>query len=388
MPSAAERYVLLGLRLGRHEEGLVDSYCGPPELAAAVETELLFEPAGLVEQAETLLAGLDDGWLRDQVLGLRTYAGVLAGESIAYSDEVERCYGVRPERVSTDHYAAAHQSLEALLPGSGSLTERFQAWRSTRLVRPEQIVPAAREVTEALRARTGDLVELPEGEQAEVVEVRDEPWQAFNFYLGGLRSRVAVNVDLPTTGDDVVELAAHELYPGHHTERAVKEQRLLREQGLLEESIQLVPTPAALVTEGIAETGPAFVLDDELVDRLEAILRRHGVDEDLREARAVRQAWRPLRRALLDVALLIHEDGRPDVDGLAYFQRWALDSAEEAAHGVRWLSDPSSRAYAITYSAGGDLCRAWTAGDPARFARLLGEHVRVRELQATVSSAA
>jgi hypothetical protein len=33
--------------------------------------------------------------LRDQVVGPRTYAGVLAGESGSYADEVEGCYGVR-----------------------------------------------------------------------------------------------------------------------------------------------------------------------------------------------------------------------------------------------------------------------------------------------------
>ena len=35
----AERYLRLGLRLGRHVDGLVDSYAGPPELATEVESE-------------------------------------------------------------------------------------------------------------------------------------------------------------------------------------------------------------------------------------------------------------------------------------------------------------------------------------------------------------
>ena len=34
-------YLQLGLRLGRHVDGLVDAYYGPPELAAAVEAEPL-----------------------------------------------------------------------------------------------------------------------------------------------------------------------------------------------------------------------------------------------------------------------------------------------------------------------------------------------------------
>jgi hypothetical protein len=80
-PSATERYLRLGLQLGRHVEGVVDAYFGPAELAAAVGAEPLVDPPALVSAAEAQLGDLEDGWLRDQVVGLRTYAGVLAGEA-------------------------------------------------------------------------------------------------------------------------------------------------------------------------------------------------------------------------------------------------------------------------------------------------------------------
>ncbi len=91
MASAAERFLLLGLRLGRLEDGLVDSYSGPEDLARQVEAEPLSDPAALAAEADALVADLEDCWLRDQVRGLRTYAGVLAGEELSYCDEVERC---------------------------------------------------------------------------------------------------------------------------------------------------------------------------------------------------------------------------------------------------------------------------------------------------------
>ena len=75
--SGAERYLQLGLQLGRHVEGIVDAYYGPPELASAVEGDSPVDPRALVSTAELLLGELEDGWLRDQVVGLRTYAGVL-----------------------------------------------------------------------------------------------------------------------------------------------------------------------------------------------------------------------------------------------------------------------------------------------------------------------
>src|SRR5207237_814352 len=134
-----------------------------------------------------------------------------------------------------------------LLPGSGELAPRYEDWKRARLVSAGRVVPALRDVAEVLRERTGQLLDLPEGEELELDAVRDEPWWAFNYYLGGLRSRVVANIDAPTTADDVVELAAHEAYPGHHTEHAAKEQRFMRERAEFEESIQLVPTPAALL---------------------------------------------------------------------------------------------------------------------------------------------
>jgi hypothetical protein len=47
-------------------------------------------------------------------------------------------------------------------------------------------------------------------------------------------------------------VVAHEAYPGHHTERVMKEDKLYLGEGRLEHSIALSNTPSALVSEGIA----------------------------------------------------------------------------------------------------------------------------------------
>ncbi len=56
-----DRYLLLGLRLGRHIDGLVDAYYGPPAVADAVSAEPLVAPALLVAAARELLASIDAG---------------------------------------------------------------------------------------------------------------------------------------------------------------------------------------------------------------------------------------------------------------------------------------------------------------------------------------
>jgi hypothetical protein len=49
---------------------------------------------------------------------------------------------------------------------------------------------------------------------------------------------------------------------------------------------------------------------------------------------------------------------------------------------IRFLNEPTSRSYVLTYSAGRELCRAYVADEPERFRRLLTEQVRVGDLLA------
>jgi hypothetical protein len=379
--TAAERYVRLGLRLGRHVDGLVDAYYGPPEIKREVDAEPVADAATLAADADELLGDLEDGWLRDQIRGLRTCAGVLAGEELSYSDEIEGCYGVRPTPPDHEAYSAAHARLDELLPGDGELVDRLESFRASQRVPQDRLVPALAALVDDLRRRTRSLVDLPEGERLDLEEVHDEPWWAFNYYLGDLRSRVVVNVDIPTSAYDLVDLAAHEVYPGHHTEHALKEQLLVRDRGLLEESIQLVPTPQAVLSEGIAETGREIALDGDGEAAAVATLRRHGITYDDR-APAVHDALRAVHRVSLDAALMIHEDGASVEDAEAYVRRWSLATPERARNTVRFVTDPTWRAYVITYSAGADLCRAYVGGDRPRFVRLLTEHVRIGDLAA------
>jgi hypothetical protein len=382
--TVAERYLLLALRLGRHVDGLVDSYYGPAELQQQVEAEGTIDAAQLAADGDALLAELSDGWLYDQVKGCATYAHVLAGDDISYVDEVEGCYGVRPELVDTSVYEEVHAKLDELLPGDGSLFERRQGWRKQHLVDGALAVPVLNDLLPILREAARGFVELPEGEALTLDPVTGEPWWAFNYYQGDLRSRVVMNIDVPTTGLDLIHLAAHEVYPGHHTEHAVKEQLLARDQGAIEESLQFVPTPQAVVSEGIAETGEDL-LDDETRAAAYDVLRKHGIAVSPELGERISKTLEPLRSVGLDAALMIHQHGASHEEAQAYIERWNLVPPDQAKHSVSFATDPTWRAYVVTYSAGRDLCRAYVDGDPARFTKLLTEHVRIGDLLAAAS---
>jgi hypothetical protein len=378
--SVAERYLRLGLQLGRHVDGIVDAYYGPPELAAAVDAESPAEPQALVAVAEGLLGELDDGWLRDQVAGLRTYAGALAGEPRSYADEVEGCYGVRPAHTDEAVFTAAHEQLEELLPGGGPLAGRYERWQASIRIPTEHVERTVAAVIEEARTLTRGLVDLPAGEEVVLEIVRDEPWLAFCSYRGDLRSRIAVNVDLPMSAIALLVLAIHETYPGHHAERAAKEHLLVRGRGLLEETLVAVPTPQSLISEGIATVAPALLLEGDGGAALAAVVHDAGIELDLAHALAVERALEPCRWVELNAALMLYDAGAGEAEARAYLERWGLLTPELAAHLIRFLDEPTSRTYIVTYPAGRELCRSYVAGEPERFRRLLTEQVRVRDL--------
>ena len=373
-------YIRLGLRLGRHVDGLVDSYYGPPELLRCVDAEPLRDPVELVQDAEGILAETDDQWLTAQVVGLEAVGRKLAGEEIPYLEEVERCYGTRPELVPETVFEQAHAELDEVLPGVGSLAERYQAWREANPLPPEVLEPAMKSIAQDVRERTRDLYGLPEGEDAQLDFVTDEPWSAYNYYLGGLRSRVAVNLDVPMVPSFITELMTHELYPGHHTEHAWKEQLHVREAGRIEESILLIGTPQSLIAEGIARLASEMLVDDE--DELTAHhLIPLGIDYDAESAAQIRRAKAPLDFvAGTNAAILLHDRGLPEDEVRAYLQQWRLMSDSLVDQSMRFISDPMWRAYVPTYSEGYRVCGAWVGGDRERFKRLLTEQLTPADL--------
>jgi hypothetical protein len=172
---------------------------------------------------------------------------------------------------------------------------------------------------------------------------------------------------------ELLVLATHETYPGHHTERSSKEHMLVRSRGLLEETLVLTPTPQSLIAEGIAVLAPYMLLEGDGATALAAVVHDSGIELDLDHALAVKRALDPCRWAEVNAALMLHEDGASEDDAHAYLECWGLMEPQWAAHMIRFL----------TYPAGRELCGAYVAEDPERFRRLLTEQVRVRDLLET-----
>ncbi|HET9733043.1 MAG TPA: hypothetical protein VFP54_10250 [Acidimicrobiales bacterium] len=394
MAGPVTRYISLGLALGRHIDGMVDAYYGPPELARRAAAGSPVPPADLVAEATSLLAAIDAGepeggetldddrrrWLRAQVRGLRTSARILAGETIGYVEEVEECYGVAPARADEDTFAAAHRRLDSVLPGSGPLADRYVAWRQTQAVPVDLLPSALSSLAEELRGRTRASFGLPDGEAVDFELVTGQPWSGFNYYLGDLRSRVAINVDLPVLSTSLAHLVAHEAYPGHHTEHTRKEVGLVRHRRHLEETIFLVGTPQCLLAEGLADLGLEVIMGRRPEAEVALHLRPLGVPYDAEVAAAASEAGEDLGMVRSNAAFMLHADGADPDEVVDYVSRWALLDRPRAEKSVSFLMDPTWRSYITCYVEGFRLCRRYVGGDPSRFARLITDQLVPEDL--------
>jgi hypothetical protein len=87
----------------------------------------------------------------------------------------------------------------------------------------------------------------------------------------------------------------------------------------------------------------------------------------------------------VDAALMLHDAGASEAEAHAYLERWGLMTSQLADHVIRFLTEPTSRTYILTYPAGLELSRTYVAGEPERFRRLLTEQVRIGDLLETAA---
>lgn len=380
-------YLLLGLRLGRLVDGFVDSWFGDPALSRQVDDEPPADPATLAATARSLRAELGSAdlsparrrFLDGQLGALACAADRLAGTEMPFLEEIHRYFDVEVELTDTEVYAAIHDEIAALLPGSAPLPERVTAFQEHDRVPPDDLVRATRAISDELRTRAHALYDLPDGESVEYEAVTDRPWNAFNRYHGGFRSSIALNADVRHRMAALPLLVTHEAYPGHHTEHSRKERLLVDEQGHAEQTIALINTPQCLMAEGLAEAALPAVLGEGWGRWTQDLLADLGLVLDGELSELMLNRTMLLMAARQDAAILLHDRGASPDDVVAYLRRWMLVDEQRASHAVRFLTDPLWRAYTTTYIEGSRRVRSWIGARPEgqsvadRYRRLLDE---------------
>jgi hypothetical protein len=316
----------------------------------------------------------------------------MAGEPIGFVAEVASYFQVDVVLGDEAVYAAAHADLESLLPGTGTLAERYAAHRRREECPPDRLETAVHALSSALRDRVRGQYGLPEVETVQYEVVTDKPWSGFNYYEGNYRSRVAINADLPHRLSQLPHLVAHESYPGHHTEHCRKERGLVERAARTEHTVFLVNTPECLMAEGLADLGVQASIGDGWGPWAAEILGDLGLRFDGHLAERIAAAAAPLNRVRQDAAVLLHDRGADADEVAAYIQRWSLVSSERSRQQLRFLTDPLWRAYISTYVEGFDLLSRWLDARPAdqpvadRFVRLLDEPLTPRAVAAELAA--
>lgn len=387
-------YLLLGLRLGRHVDGFVDCWFGDPGLSRQVAAEPLTDPRELAGHAARLRSELDGSdlarsrrrFLGAQLTALELGATRLAGAAVPFLAEVEAYFETRIGLGDPDHYAAVHEEIGALLPGNGDLRGRVEAFYERNTIPPGKLQRAVQAVSDELRARARPLFDLPEHERVEYEVVTDQPWNAFNHYLGGFRSSIALNAEAGRSIAALPLIATHEAYPGHHTEHCRKEAGLVDALGHGEQCISLVNTPQCLIAEGTAELAVTALLGDGWGPWTARILADQGVYIDGEQVERMLNLIRRLMPARQDAAIMLHDQAADPGDVADHLERWLLLPADRARQMVRFMTDPLWRAYSTTYVEGARLVADWLAARPAgvpiakRYRQLLDEPLTPADL--------
>ena len=404
----ARDYLLLALRLDRHLPGTVDGYFGPADLKARVDGEQLRPATHLAEDAVALRGRLAGevaepdrrDWLDLQLAALETLARACAGEPIGYLEHVGRCLAVVPGRRPPELFQDAAGRLDSLLPGTGDLASRLAAEDESWTVPPERVPAIADALVSRFRQRAAGEFELPPGEDLQLRMVRNQPWSGYNWYDGGYRSRVDINLDLPIRLPSLIGTVAHETYPGHHLEHARKEQVLVEGLGHLEAAILLINTPECLISEGLANAGRDLAVlpeeRDQLLDELAGLARVPLAGDASSLAASIgRQASIARQRSILEetrvnAALMLHEDGRPRDEVRDYLVEVGRLAPASADKRLEFMEHPLWRTYIVVYPEGESLVRRWldmvpAARRPARFGRLLAEPLTPPAIEAEIA---
>jgi hypothetical protein len=379
-------YLRLTLEINKHIDGYVDAYLGPPELKAEVESAPKKAPALLLDDLKQLQQQLPDGDEDRRRYLLATFRAIdcslrlLNGERLDYLDEVHRLYDIRPQQVDETVFTAAHQELDTLLPGDGNLAERIEARRQRYELEAEQVLPLVELARAETRRRTQELIRLVPGEEVEVRLTSNQPWSAYNWYLGRGRSLIEFNTDVPISALGLLSTFAHEAYPGHHTEHQLKECHLYQEKGYAEQAAFLLHSPAAVIAEGIATTAVQIIFPSgsEHEWNETVLLPAAGLPvESAAHMQRLERAGRLLRYVRGNAAILYHSGQIGERQAIDYIQTYALAGEKRARQSFRFLSNPLFRSYIFTYTEGYDLIRqASENGDKtAVFLRLLTQQM-------------
>lgn len=391
MNDVAREYVQLVLALGVHDADYVDAYYGPPAWRTRVEADApsleeirrragdaVARLAEVEPETDDPLLSLRRRFLATQLRSLKARARMVEGEVLSFDEESRALYDAVAPMLPARHFDSLIAELDDLLPGRGSIPERYHAYRSAFVIPADRLDRVFSAAIAECRTRTRRHIPLPREERFTVEYVTDQAWSAYNWYRGGYRSLIQVNTDLPIYIDRAVDLACHEGYPGHHVYNTLLEQHLVRGRDWVEYSVYPLFSPQSLIAEGSANFGieMAFPDSQRTVFERDVLYPLAGLPPERAAAyRRVQDLVGRLGYAGNEAARAWLDGAITDDEAANWLERYALMSAERARQRLQFIEQ--YRSYVINYNLGQDLVRDYVNGgpdtsEPVRWARFAG----------------
>ncbi|MFX1251880.1 MAG: hypothetical protein ACFFCZ_09750 [Promethearchaeota archaeon] len=362
-------YLDLSLQLNKYIPGLIDAYYGPAEVKHKIEGQ---EKPSLPELSSmcTELADLIKAkefeesrrtYLLKQIQALNTSIKALSGEKLDFLEEVNLCFDIFPEKHDEDKFEEAISKFDELLPGKGSILDRMVLRQNSQTVAEQHLLTLLERSMKEVKQRTLELFELPSSETLEIKLTSQQPWSAYNWYLGNYRSLIEFNTDFRSLITMLVSTMAHEGYPGHHTEHCLKESLLYRQQGYIEHAVLLVRAPESVIAEGIATVANEVIFERkelfEWVANYLSPIAQVDIDPEL-EAEII-GARKELSYVGGNAAYLLYVENLPEDQVADYMAKYGLMKKEDAKKRMGFLKDPLWRPYIYNYTEGYKLVKQY-----------------------------
>ncbi len=361
MNALAEQYVKLSLHLGQHDPLFVDAYYGPAEWQEQAKSSPKSLEA-IIGEAQELQTKLDQTpraiFIHRQLGSIVARAKMAQGHVFPFDEESKAIYDVVAPHRPDSFYADTIRQLEPMLPGSGTLAERYDAYRNQFVIPADKVDDAFRLAIERAIAKTKHHIELPSHESFRLEYVRNEVWSAYNWYQGNAVSLIQINLDLPITVDRAVGLACHEGYPGHHVYNALLETHLARGKGWVEYTLCPLYSSLALISEGTAEYGVELCMphDERLAFEKDVLYPAAGLDPvKAEEFRRVLNLMGNLGYAGNDAGREYLDGRRSKQETIDWLVEYTLSSPQRAEQRIRFME--AHRSYIVTYNVGEDMVR-------------------------------
>jgi hypothetical protein len=214
------------------------------------------------------------------------------------------------------------------------------------------------------RGRTKELFIdlLPENEHINIELVKNNnsneaKWAYYNWYMGNFRSRIQVNPNYNMYWTAFLSAAAHEGYPGHHTEFVVKEQKLFRELNQFEHSILLLNSPKLIISEGIANIAVNMLCDYR--EQADINLRDFCPDSSKEDSLEIIMAQNRVKGKM---SLYLHNlaycaliDGWSEERLIKYATSFEIFSQENIKNRIKLIFNPVHSTTAFSYNIGSKL---------------------------------